>query len=80
MKITIDVSSLYTGRAKIKECENYIKQVLELVGEGNEVVLKGAAPIWLYLKIAHALHGRAKRLSYSSPVTGELVVFNHDPF
>ncbi|MDI6697472.1 MAG: CRISPR-associated protein Csx3 [Candidatus Saccharicenans sp.] len=80
MKITIDVSSLYQDRAKISDCEKYIEKALELAGEGNEVVIKGAAPIWLYLKIAHALHGRAKKLSYSSPVTGELIIFNHDPF
>ncbi|MBI4768711.1 MAG: hypothetical protein HY787_29675 [Deltaproteobacteria bacterium] len=49
-------------------------------GEGNEVVLTGEAPIWLYLTVAHALHGRAKKLIYRSPVTGDLVIFDHDPF
>jgi CRISPR-associated protein (Cas_csx3) len=47
---------------------------------GNEVVLTGAAPVWLYLKIAHALHGKATRLLYRSPVTGDVVIFDHDPF
>ncbi len=79
MKVTVDLSTLYSGRAKIKESENYISKALEMAGEGNDVVLNGAAPIWLYLKIAHALHGKAKKLIYSSPVTGEVEIFNHDP-
>jgi hypothetical protein len=37
-------------------------------------------PFSLYLKIAHALHGKAKRLIYRSPVTGDVVIFDHDPF
>lgn len=48
----------------------YFQQVRK-AGSGNEVVLTGAAPVWLYLKIAHALHGKAKKLIYRSPVTGE---------
>ena len=44
------------------------------------VLLTGQAPIWLYLKIAHALHGKARRLIYRSPVTGDVVIFDHDPF
>jgi hypothetical protein len=51
-----------------------------LAGEGHEITLTGAAPVWLYLKIAHALHGKARKLIYSSPVTGEVVIFDHDPF
>ncbi|HWO42691.1 MAG TPA: CRISPR-associated protein Csx3 [Candidatus Eisenbacteria bacterium] len=35
----------------------------------RSVVLTGQAPIWMYLRIAHALHGKARRLLYSSPVT-----------
>jgi CRISPR-associated protein Csx3 len=45
-----------------------------------EVILTGAAPVWLYLKIAHALHGKARRLIYRSPVTGDVVIFDHDPY
>jgi hypothetical protein len=44
------------------------------------VVLTGAGPVWLYLKIAHVLHGKAKRLIYRSPVTGDVIIFDHDPF
>jgi len=31
------------------------------------------------LRIAHVLHGKAKKLIYDSPVTGEVVIFDHDP-
>lgn len=76
----IDLKSLYTDIAKLAELSGYVTRVLELAGEGNEVVLTGQGPIWLYLKVAHALHGRASKLVYASPVTGEVVIFDHDPF
>lgn len=79
MKITIDVSTLYEGQARLAELRAYMQKALELAGDGNEVVLTGAGPIWLYLKIAHVLHGKARRLLYSSPVTGEVVIFDHSP-
>jgi hypothetical protein len=50
-----------------------------LAGEGNTVVLTGQAPVWLYLKSAHALHGKARKLIYRSPVTGDVVIFDHSP-
>ena len=78
--MVIDLSQLYSGNAKLSELDDYIKKAKELSGEGNEIVLTGAAPVWLYLKIAHALHGRAKKLMYRSPVTGDVVVFDHSPF
>ena len=75
----IDLRSVYEATAKVAELQAYVAKALELAGEGNEVVLTGQAPIWLYLKIAHALHGKARALKYSSPVTGEVVIFDHDP-
>jgi len=54
--------------------------VREMAGEGSDVTLTGQAPVWLYLAAAHALHGQAKKLIYRSPVTGDLVIFDHDPF
>jgi hypothetical protein len=51
-----------------------------LAGEGQEVILTGAAPVWPYLKVAPVLHGKAKQLIYRSPVTGDVVIFDHDPF
>jgi len=76
-RVTIDLGSLYEGTARLEELPSYIEKALEMAGEGREVVLTGQAPIWLYLAVAHALHGRAKRLIYSSPVTGEVVIFDH---
>jgi hypothetical protein len=76
----IDLKSLYTDTAKLSLLPEYEKKALELAGEGNEVVLTGPGPVWLYLKIAHALHGKAKKLIYRSPVTGDVVIFDHDPF
>ncbi|OPY80046.1 MAG: CRISPR-associated protein (Cas_csx3) [Syntrophorhabdus sp. PtaU1.Bin153] len=79
--ITIQTEELYkkTENAKLSEIDTYIEQVKQLAGEGNDVVLTGAGPIWLYLKIAHALHGKARKLIYRSPVTGDVVIFDHSP-
>ncbi|MGH8610271.1 MAG: CRISPR-associated protein Csx3 [Gammaproteobacteria bacterium] len=78
--ITIDLSTLYQGKAKLDELPAYEAEAKQLAGSGNEVILTGAAPVWLYLKIAHALHGKAKRLIYRSPVTADVVIFDHDPY
>jgi hypothetical protein len=78
--IVVDLKALYGETAKLSLLPQYLEQALALAGEGQEVVLTGAAPVWLYLKIAHELHGKAKRLIYRSPVVGEVVVFDHDPF
>lgn len=79
--ITINLETLYasTETAKLSELETYITKTKELAGAGNEVLLTGAGPVWLYLKIAHALHGQARRLIYRSPVTGDVVIFDHSP-
>ena len=77
--IEIDLSSLYSQTAKLAALPDYEQQAQALAGEGNDVVLTGAAPVWLYLRVAHALHGKAKRLSYRSPVTGDVLIFDHDP-
>lgn len=80
-QIIIDVSTFYstTETAKLSELNSYIQKAKELAGSGNEIVLTGQGPIWLYLKIAHALHGKAKKLIYRSPVTGDVVIFDHSP-
>lgn len=78
--MTIDLSTFYTGTAKLSDLPEYERRALELAGEGHAVVLTGQAPVWMYLKIAHALHGKVRRLIYSLPVTGEVVIFDHDPF
>jgi CRISPR-associated Csx3 family protein len=78
--IVIDIGALYQDTAKLSELERYKETCLEQAGAGNDVVLTGRGPVWLYLVLAHALHGKAKRLHYRSPVTGDVLVFNHDPF
>lgn len=78
--VTINLKGLYGDTAKLALLPEYEQKALELAGEGNAVVLPGQAPVWLYLKIAHALHGKARKLSYSSPVTGDVVIFDHDPY
>ena len=68
-----------TGPAKLVERDRYTAAVLEAVPAGAEVTLTGPAPVWLYLAVGHALHGQARRLLYDSPVTGIVVIFDHDP-
>ena len=81
-QITIDIEALYTSTdtAKLANLSEYEQKALELSGNGNEVTLTGQGPIWLYLKIAHTLHGKVRKLCYDSPVTGEVVIFDHSPF
>lgn len=78
--ISIDLSTLYTEPAKVSDLKFYIDQTLTLAGSGNDIVLTGKAPVWLYLSVAHALHGKAKKLIYRSPVTGDVTIFDHNPF
>lgn len=80
MTVEIEVTQIYGITAKLSLLPEYLGKALNLAGEGNEVILTGAGPVWLYLKIAHALHGKAKKLTYRSPVTGDVVIFDHDPF
>jgi hypothetical protein len=75
----IKLNTFFNSTARLAELDSYIQKAKELAGEGNDVVLTGAAPVWLYLKIAHALHGKARKLIYRSPVTGDVVIFNHSP-
>jgi hypothetical protein len=79
--ILINLESLYfsTETAKLSEINVYLQKAKAIAGEGNEVILTGAAPVWLYLKIAHALHGKARKLIYRSPVTGDVIIFDHSP-
>jgi hypothetical protein len=78
--VVISVDRIYADdTAKLSGLDDYIAQALDLAGEGNDVVLTGAGPVWLYLRIAHALHGKARKLTYRSPVTGDVVIFDHSP-
>ncbi len=77
--MTIDISTLYDETAKLSQLDEYVLQAKALAGEGNVVTLTGAAPVWLYLKIAHALHGKVVKLYYDSPASGTILIFDHDP-
>lgn len=82
MTITIDISGLYaaTGTAKLADMPAYLRTATEMAGSGNDILLTGQGPIWLYLAVSHALHGKARKLSYTSPVTGEVVIYDHNPW
>ncbi|MBI4378144.1 MAG: hypothetical protein HY578_03490 [Nitrospinae bacterium] len=77
--IHVDLSNFYTDTAKLSELDKYIQKAKELAGEGNNIILTGAAPVWLYLAVAHALHGKARKLIYRSPVTRDVLIFDHSP-
>lgn len=79
-EIVIDIQPLYGATAKLAQLDAYVADAKRLAGEGNDVVLTGAGPVWLYLKIAHALHGKCRTLRYRSPASGDVEIFNHDPF
>ena len=65
-------------RAKLEKLPEYVRIALEKAGQGDHtVVLTGGAPVWLYLAVAHALHGRVGKLVYNSPTTGDIIVFDH---
>lgn len=78
--ILIDLETFYAESAKLSAMPTYIEKTLKQAGEGNEIILTGKAPVWLYLSVAHALHGKATKLTYRSPVTGDVVIFDHNPF
>ena len=78
--VKVDLREVYGETAKLAELPSYLSKILDIAGEGNDVILTGQAPIWLYLCAAHALHGKAKKLVYNSPVTGNVVIFDHDPY
>jgi hypothetical protein len=79
--MTLDISTIYaaTGTAKLADLPAYESCVKELVPPGSDVTLTGPGPVWLYLRLAHVLHGRARVLTYDSPVSGTVEIFNHDP-
>lgn len=76
----IDLGLLFSETAKLTDLPIYVQEALKQAGGGNDVILTGRAPVWLYLEIAHALHGKVRKLIYRSPVTGDLVIFDHNPF
>lgn len=78
--VVVNVKEIYGEVAKFAQLETYVAAAVTQAGIGNEVVLTGGGPIWLYLRIAHALHGKARRLIYRSGTDDDVVIFDHDPF
>lgn len=74
----VDVRALYDGTARVSELAAYEAKARAIAGEGNVVILTGKGPIWLYLRLAHALHGLARRVIYRAPESGDVVIFDHD--
>ncbi len=77
--VTIDIKAVYGEVAKLSLLKEYEESVLLMAGNGNDVTITGAGPVWLYLRLSHALHGKCRSLSYDSPVTGPVVIFDHNP-
>jgi hypothetical protein len=77
--IKIDIKDIYGETAKLSLLPEYEAAVQKLAGNGQDVTLTGAGPVWLYLRLAHALHGKCRSLNYDSPVTGIVAIFDHNP-
>jgi hypothetical protein len=79
--MTLDLSQLYAAdvSAKLARLDAYVAAACATIPPGGDVTLTGPAPVWLYLRLAHALHGRVRSLSYTSPVSGEVTIFDHTP-
>lgn len=80
IEVVIDIRQLYGGSAKLAALPQYVEKAKQLAGSGNIVVVTGQGPVWLYLKVAHALHGVSRKLIYRSPASGDVLIFDHDPF
>ena len=76
---TIDIKTIYGVTAKLVDLPEYEAKAVDLAGSGNDVILTGAGPVWLYLRLAHTLHGKCRSLRYDSPVTGPVLIFDHNP-
>ena len=79
--ITINVEELYAvdETALLAHLSEYERKAVSQLPSDTvvDVCLTGGGPIWLYLRIAHALHGLVRVLSYSSPAAGKVMIFNH---
>lgn len=78
--MTIKLRNLDRKNAELANSPKYLKRIRRRVEGGEEVVLIGRAPIWLYLKVAHGFNGKAGKLVYYSPVTKDVVIFDHTPY
>lgn len=77
--VTLALDRLFSPPAKLDQLAAMVRAAQAQAGQGNVVILTGQAPVWLYLSVAHALHGLARRLIYRSPAAGDVLIFDHDP-
>lgn len=79
-QVVIDVQAII-GRlgatALQRHLPEYEQAAAREAGEGRDVVLTGRGPIWLYLRLAHSLHGSARSLTYRAPEAGDVLIFDH---
>lgn len=77
----LDISTLYhsTETAKLADLHGYEAAAKDAISPGADATLTGPAPVWLYLRLAHALHGHCRSLTYESPVSGPVPIFDHNP-
>ena len=78
-EVTVALNQLFSAPAKLAQLPAMVQAAKQQAGSGNIVILTGQSPVWLYLSVAHALHGSARRLIYRSPAAGDVVIFDHDP-
>jgi len=79
-EVVINLDGLCAGEVTLSEALSFVEKALEADPEGAVVVLQGDAPTWVYLFLAHVLHGLARKLYYDSPVYGRILIFDHSPF
>jgi len=79
-KVTINVEELYGEKALVEKRNSYVTSALKKAGSSKEVILTGKGPVWVYLLIAKALHGKVSRLVYSSPTSGDIMIFDNLPY
>jgi CRISPR-associated protein (Cas_csx3) len=80
-EVVIDLRGFYGETAKLADSSGYVEKAQALAGDGKIVILTGQAPVWLYLQIAHGLHGKARKLFYRTPaIESDVLIFNHDPY
>ena len=78
--MAIDVHTIFSAfgaTALQQQLPDYEATALREAGEGRDVILTGRGPIWLYVRLAHALHGTARSLRYRAPEAGDVLVFDH---
>ncbi|MBK8647500.1 MAG: hypothetical protein IPN16_13325 [Gemmatimonadetes bacterium] len=75
--VILDVEQLFERPMQQARLGEYEQRALSLAGEGRDIVITGRGPIWLYLRLAHELHGVARTLTYRSPEAGDVLVFDH---